>query len=186
MLKPPLSAMLLAVMAGSALAREPTIAPPPDMAICDAHGWSTDRDPNGLNVRASPTEKAPVVARFVYRPDAVNGSNVQFDIIGFKNGWLLIENGSYGDYGDPEPKQPVYAGKGWISASMVAGQLFGSANRLFAAPSKDAPARKLAKPADEVSVKKVLECRRGWIKLETTEGTGWVGGLCNNQVTTCP
>jgi hypothetical protein len=186
MMKLPLSAILLAVMAGAAWGKEPMIATPPDMAVCDAHGWATDRDPNGLNVRSSPTAKAPVVARFKYRADGAYGAKVEFDIIGFKNGWLLIENGSYGDYGDPEPKEPVYAGKGWVSASMVAGQLFGGANKLFAAPSKNAASKKLAKPADGVTVKKVIECRRGWVKLDTDEGTGWVGGLCNNQVTTCP
>ncbi len=186
MMKLPLSTFLLAVMAQAALGEEPAIADPPDMAVCNTNGWATDRDPKGLNVRSGPSAKAPVIAHFKYRAEAANGSNVQFDIKGYKDGWLLIENGAYGDYGDPEPKEPVYSGKGWISASMVAGQLFGGANRLFSAPSKDAPSKKFAKTPDAVTVKKALECRRDWIKVETDEGAGWVGGLCNNQVTTCP
>ncbi len=186
MMKLSLSACLLAVMAQAALGKDPAIAIPADMAVCNTQGWATDRDPKGLNVRSGPSAKAPVIAHFKYRAEAVNGANVQFDIKGFKDGWLLIESGAYGDYGDPEPKEPIYSGKGWISASMVAGQLFGGSNRLFSAPSKDAPSKKFTKTTDAVTVKKALECQRDWIKVETDEGTGWVGGLCNNQVTTCP
>lgn len=108
MLKLSLSAGLLAMIVQATSAKDVTILIPPDMTSCNTEGWATDRDPNGLNVRAAPSAKAPVIAHFKFRADVENATNVQFDIKGFKDGWLLIEGGTYGDYGDPQPKEPVY------------------------------------------------------------------------------
>ncbi len=72
----------------------------PDGAIpCDIHGWSTDRDPNGLNVRAGPSTKAKVLGtlpppyKFKSKGENVpdGGWLTEFSIIGFKDGWFLIE-----------------------------------------------------------------------------------------------
>jgi hypothetical protein len=72
----------------------------PDGAIpCDIHGWSTDRDPNGLNVRAGPSTKAKVLGTlpppYKFKSKGENAPDggwlTEFSIIGFKDGWFLIE-----------------------------------------------------------------------------------------------
>ena len=67
---------------------------------CELGGWSDDKDPNGLNVRAEPSVKGRVLGKLPppYRlrmggaentPDG--GWLTEFRIIGFKDGWFLIE-----------------------------------------------------------------------------------------------
>jgi hypothetical protein len=114
-----------ASIAMGAAAAAATVSVPSDMASCKLEGWSTDKDPNGLNVRAAPNASAPVLARLPQRSEAENGSLAQFEILGFKDGWVLIKGASYGDYGDPPPAKPLYSGMGWVHGSLVGGQLIG-------------------------------------------------------------
>ena len=66
---------------------------------CDFGAYSIDRDPKGLNVRAEPSVKARVLGTLpppfkVRRSDADepdDGYRTEFTIIGFKDGWFLIE-----------------------------------------------------------------------------------------------
>ncbi len=160
---------------------------PSDMVPCKLEGWSTDKDPNGLNVRAAPNASAAILARLPPRPQAESGSLVQFEILGVRDGWLLIKGASYGDYGDPPPATPLYSGMGWVHGSRVGGQVIGGQNvvGLYSEP-KDS-AKRLPRPnnVDEIDVKALLDCAGLWAKVDTNIGVGWVYGLCNNQVTTC-
>lgn len=169
-----------ALMAASAGAE--TVEIPAGMTRCGFSAWSRDTTPQGLNVRAGPQATAPVIARLVEDKDAT-GSFVEFKVLGVSNGWFLIEHASHGDYGDPPPKVPVYAGRGWVSGSLIGGQLF--AGRLYDAPSATARSRPYGKDTDAVTVKRVLDCKGNWVKIDADIGTGWVRGLCSNQVTTC-
>jgi hypothetical protein len=174
-------------LAAAAPAVAATIQTPSDTVPCTLKGWSRDKDPNGLNVRAAPSASAPVVARLPWRPKAENGSLVEFEILGFKDGWALIRGASYGNYGDPPPATPLYSGQGWVHGSLVGGQVVGGQNAigLYAEP-KDA-AKRLPRPSDveEVEVKGLLDCRGAWAKIDSNIGVGWIYGLCSNQVTTC-
>ena len=67
---------------------------------CSLGAWSWDRDPNGLNVRAEPSVKARVLGTLPppYRLKMGGSENTpeggwltEFRIIGFKDGWFLIE-----------------------------------------------------------------------------------------------
>jgi hypothetical protein len=155
---------------------------PAGMTRCDFSAWSQDSTPQGLNVRAGPRANAPVIARLVEQKQAT-GSFVEFEVIGVSNGWFLIDHASHGDYGDPPPRVPVYAGQGWVSGSLVGGQLL--AGKLYDAPSDSARSRLYGKDTDAVQVKRVLDCTGEWVKVEADIGTGWVHGLCSNQATTC-
>jgi len=180
-----LSLHLAVLMAAGAEAKDPAIVVPADTTACNTEGYAIDKDPAGLNVRAGPSASAPVVARFKYRAKETDAPSVEVHIIGYKDGWLLIEGGSYGDYGGITPP-PVYSGKGWVKATMMSGQFIGGAQGLLQEPSYRSPFKHFSAFSDDVGIKHLLACRDHWVKVDTTEGSGWVYGFCSNQVTTCP
>ncbi len=161
---------------------------PPDMVQCELEGWSTDKDPKGLNVRATANASAAILARLPPRPEAESGSLAQFDILGAKDGWFLIKGASYGDYGDPPPATALYSGTGWVHGSRVGGELVGGQNvgGLYAKPKETAkrlPATE-ERRRDRGQGPAQLHGSVGQDQFEDI-GAGWVYGLCNNQVTTC-
>ena len=88
---------------------------------CDLGAWSEDRDPNGLNVRAEPSVKARVLGTLPppYRLKMGGSENTpeggwltEFRIIGFKDGWFLIEGATPpGKEYEDEKKYPRNAPK---------------------------------------------------------------------------
>jgi hypothetical protein len=73
---------------------------PPGTEPCDLGAWSADKDPRGLNVRAEASVQARVLGTLPppYRLKTGGSENVpdsgwltEFRIIGFKDGWFLIE-----------------------------------------------------------------------------------------------
>ena len=178
-------------------------------------GYSMDRDPKGANVRAEPTRDAPVVGKLAppmsYKPNPKEEASpvddvwrTEFRIIGFKDGWFLIEKGLH-PFDDPETVATMgkrstggvktYTGRGWIAAGLVGGQyaFTGLPNKgaLYAEPRDGArllPAKnKLGAPIGaDGGPKKVLACVGNWVKVESFDGvTGWYRTLCSNQVSNC-
>ena len=107
---------------------------------CNLGAYSIDRDPKGLNVRAEPSVKAPVLGTLpppfkVRRSDAdgpKDGWRTEFTIVGFKDGWFLIEGAKppgkeYEREGRPLKYPKVYAGRGWVAASKVGANFAGTA-----------------------------------------------------------
>jgi hypothetical protein len=113
----------------------------------------------------------------------INGTLPEFEIRGFRAGWFLIGGASYGDYGDPPPVRRLYAGEGWVRGEQISGEIL--PGRLHVAPSPRSRSRAYGKGTDEVTVKRLLACEGSWMKIDSDVGTGWVPGLCGNQVTTC-
>lgn len=176
---------------------------------CDLHGWSDDKDSKGLNVRAAPDAKSKVLGTLPppYKFKAKNGSEntpdggwlTEFAIIGFKDGWFLIEGAQPPgkDYeGDAYPRNhpKPYAGRGWVAASKVGAQYANGDTRmggLFQAPHTDAnwmPAK--TQFGNEISAdggpKKILACSGFWALVESHDKVrGWWRRLCSNQVTNC-
>lgn len=176
---------------------------------CSLGAWSIDKDPRGLNVRAEPSTTARVLGTLPppYRlklggaentPDS--GWLTEFRIIGFKNGWFLIEGAKPPgkDYEDekryPRSAPKPYAGRGWVAASKVGANYANGGTRaggLFQAPFVDAnwmPAeRELGGPIDgDGGPKRLLACSGYWGLVESHDGVrGWWRALCSNQVTNC-
>jgi hypothetical protein len=181
----------------------------PDGAMpCDLHGWSNDRDPNGLNVRAGPSAKAKVLGtlpppyKFKSKSENVpdGGWLTEFAIIGFKDGWFLIEGAKPPgkEYEDerfyPRNHPKPYADRGWVSANKVGAQYANGDTRmggLFQAPQLDAqwtPAK--GEGGSEISAdggpKHILACSGFWALVESHDGVrGWWRRLCSSQVTNC-
>ena len=182
---------------------------PPGTEPCNLGAWSEDHDPHGLNVRAEPSAKARVLGTLPppYRLKMGGSENTpeggwltEFRIIGFKDGWFLIEGAkppglSYEDerkYPRNAPKP--YAGRGWVAASKVGASYANGGTRmggLFQAPFIDAkwtPAkRKLGGALDtDGGPKRILACSGYWGLVESEDGVrGWWRSLCSNQVTNC-
>ncbi|SDI05516.1 hypothetical protein SAMN05216338_1016194 [Bradyrhizobium sp. Rc2d] len=176
---------------------------------CDLGAWSIDKDPNGLNVRAEPSVKARVLGTLPppYRLKLGGSENTpeggwltEFRIVGFKDGWFLIEGAKPPgkDYED-EKKYPrnapkPYAGRGWVASNKVGANFangYTRAGGLFQAPFVDAkwmPARReLGGPIDgDGGPKRLLACSGYWGLVESHDGVrGWWRSLCSNQVTNC-
>jgi hypothetical protein len=108
---------------------------PPGTVPCSLGAWSDDKDPAGLNVRAEPRANAKVLGKlpppfkFKARNKSENtpdgGWRTEFRVIGFKDGWFLIERASPPgkDYEDESvyPKKPPmpYSGRGWVASNKI-------------------------------------------------------------------
>lgn len=180
---------------------------------CDMGGYSIDMDPKGANVRVEPSRNARIVGKLAPpikagpKDEAEPGDGLwrtTFRIIGYKDGWFLIEKGLH-PFDDPENIRNMgkrstggvktYVGRGWIAAGLVGGQYANTGlppdGALYAEPREDAqklPAKtKLGAPIGaDGSPKKVLACNGNWVQVESFDGvTGWYRTLCSTQVTNC-
>ena len=176
---------------------------------CDLGAWSVDKDPKGLNVRAGPSVAAKILGTLPppYRLKMGGAENTpeggwltEFRIIGFRDGWFLIEGAKPPgeDYEDetryPRNAPKPYAGRGWVSANKVGASYANGYTRmggLFTAPFIDAnwtPAqRELGGTLDtDGGPKRILACSGVWGLVESHDGVrGWWRALCSNQVTNC-
>jgi hypothetical protein len=176
---------------------------------CELGAWSIDKDPNGLNVRAEPSVKARVLGTLPppYRLKMGGAENTpdggwltEFRIIGFRDGWFLIEGARPpGKEYEDEARYPrnapkPYAGRGWVAASKVGANFANGQTRaggLFQAPFTDArwmPAqRELGGPLDaDGGPKRLLACSGTWGLVDSDDNVrGWWRALCSNQVTNC-
>ena len=174
---------------------------------CDLRGWSEDKDPKGLNVRAGPDTKSKVLGAlpppYRFKTKSENfpegGWLTEFSIIGFRDGWFLIEGAQppgkdYEGGAYPRNHPKPYAGRGWVSANKVGAQYANGDTRmggLFQAPHTDAkwtPAKNSF--GGEISAdggpKKILACSGYWALVESHDGVrGWWRRLCSSQVTNC-
>lgn len=172
------AAAVLAILAGTGAAA-------PAASTCEIQGWgSTPR----TIVRAGPSSSANVLAVLRHRAarergEDINGTFPEFRIDAASNGWFRIGEATYGDYGDAAPSRPLFAGQGWVRGDQIGGQLY--SGRLHTLPRDSSPSRPYGKDTDAVSIRRLLDCKGPWVKVEADIGTGWAKGLCSNQVTTC-
>jgi hypothetical protein len=168
---------------------------------CEVHGYLTDTDPKGTNVRSGPDAHAPVIghlAREYSDPSVKMDFAAEFTIIGSKNGWMLIKDAKTGQYGD-KPEKTVYAGPGWISGGLVGFSI--GTNSLRSGPAAtDKVIAHLIDTArgigpDSYAVKRVYGCRGSAVDVDIVLPPGvdpkarpirgWSRHVCSNQVTTC-
>jgi hypothetical protein len=182
----------------AALCASPAVAQPVQTAgatACAIEGWSADPDPAGLNVRAAPNKDAKVIGRIpAARDQAGDTYSAEFDIVGSRDGWLLIRNAHFADYGDGKGDKAVFAGPGWVFADKV--RFLINSIDLRKSPSAGAPvmaklsARGGASGPDSANIDHVYGCSGDFadvaVHMEHQSPTrGWATRICSNQVTTC-
>jgi hypothetical protein len=160
---------------------------------CEVSGFSIDPDPKGTNVRSAPRANAPVIGHLAprVRITPVETTGVRFKILGSKDGWLLIGDGSPPSDVTLDPAN-AEDGRGWVSGRLVGTTL--AAVSLRAAPRWDAPVvANFAMPAsspDSVVVSTVHGCLGKYVEVTGTPTNGktvrgWSYGACSSELTTC-
>jgi hypothetical protein len=166
------------------------------VAACALSGWSNDRDPAGLNIRAAPRTDAEIIGRVP--PPQEQGRDsyaAEFRIIGSRNGWFLINGVKFRDYESGKGERILFGGPGWVFADKV--RFLINRAEVRGAPAQTAPVlAKLQTPdgtggPDSANIDHVFGCSGEFaeaiVHMEGQRQTrGWVTGICSNQVTTCP
>ncbi|MFC3074321.1 SH3 domain-containing protein [Shinella pollutisoli] len=186
-----------------ACAAEAARAAVPGVDACAISAWSTDPDPDGLNVRAAPRGDAAIIGTLPAARD-VGGERfaTEVSITGSKDGWLRISEGWVLDYIGDDPIDVVFEGEGWVSGRHIGLRL--NYRHLHSAPANDSPVVAtiagtidgMRYGPDSILVDRIHACRGDWLEVEgvlTIDGTaygprlrGWTTKTCSNQVTTCP
>lgn len=182
---------------------------PPGTEPCDLGAWSIDKDPKGLNVRAEPNTASRVLGILPppYRLKMGGHENTprggwltEFKIIGYRDGWFLIEGVTPPgkDYEDekhyPRNAPKPYAGRGWVASNKAGANFANGGTRmggLFQAPHADAKWTPVKDPqyGNEISAdggpQRLFACSGRWGLVEAYKVRGWWRSLCSNQVTNC-
>jgi hypothetical protein len=166
------------------------------VTACALSGWSSDADPAGLNIRAAPRADAEIIGR-VPPPQALAGDSyaAEFSIAGSRNGWFLINQVKYADYGGGKGDRAVFTGPGWVFADKVRFVINRAVVRALPADKAEVLANLRtpdgASGPDSAVIDHVFGCSGAFaeaaVHLEGQRAVrGWVTGICSNQVTTCP
>lgn len=192
------------VLAAVCLLASPALAAEVETAgagQCTTRGYNKDTDPRGTNLRAAPSAQAAIIGHLPPREAVEPGSDdlvgAEFDIIGGKDGWLLIRDAHAG-----ADDKLVFKGPGWISGRLVGFTLGGGVLR--EAPDVDAKA--VAKLSGELKdgsgygpdsyeVMAVHGCAGHFVDVtirlapsiapKAKPLRGWNERACSTQVTTC-
>ena len=160
---------------------------------CKARGYLKDTDPKGTNIRSAPRADAPVIGHLapLINIGSDTWTGVEFEIVGSKDGWLLVQNGK------PETDFKLDAahaadGRGWVSGRLVGVTL--ASRPLRAAPRRDAAVVALLSGdnwgPDSVGVSIVHACQGEYVEVTGTPiggkpVRGWSRSPCASQLTTC-
>jgi hypothetical protein len=160
---------------------------------CSFGAFATDPNPKGTYVRAAPRADAPVIGHLppLYHLSPDDDTGVELQVMGAKDGWLLIGKGKYENTLDNG-----FDGPGWIPGN-IASLSIGD-ERLFAAPNADAPVvvwlMDMARGwgASSFEVTQILSCQGQFAEITVQPPdknlkprSGWVTGTCTAQLSTC-
>lgn len=148
---------------------------PSGVSACGFDAIPDDSESAGLAVRDAPRSDARVLARLPLLDDkervfTTNGKEwPQFHVIGFKDGWFLIEGANY-PLDAIMPK--LYAGRGWVDGKRITTNLF--RDTLKATPSNAAPevvylrgTRKEGIPYEPYGFEtQIVGCSGPWLEVE--------------------
>lgn len=181
-----------AVEANSATSTTAIASSAPRDGACTFSGWSSDPDPNGLNVRAGPSSTARIVGTL---PPPERGEDVEvdfgatFDVVEARDGWFRIENARRWSQ---QGRGPSSLPSGWISGRYLAFQLM--TDKAFAEPDPNSAVVVTSFMEDgglsQFAYRNPTDCRGEWVRLtvvgeDRREQQGWVRGICGAQETTC-
>jgi hypothetical protein len=150
---------------------------------CDLTLDVIDPDPNGLNVRATPSLSGKVITQL--KPTS---EWTEVHVAAQRGDWLRINHADSVDDEALGGMSETWAGSGWVHrAGLGVSELStGEGTVLRAAPDDDsAIVRRIVGPDAEPKQVRVLGCRGKWLQVEADGVAAWTRSWCNNQRTTC-
>jgi hypothetical protein len=140
---------------------------PAGVTACKFAALVKDREPGGPPVRDAPQQDGREVGRLPATDDN-RGQLPEIQVIGFKDGWFLIEGA---DYPESDSSQ-LYTGRGWLEGKFVTTRLF--RDTLKKAPSNESPDVSHLHGTREgipyqpygLEVQRVLGCSGPWLEVE--------------------
>jgi hypothetical protein len=118
------AALAAAVALLAAVVPTPLIAAPAGAATsgCNVRSYGIDPDPDGLNVRATPSKSGRVIGKLFSSPDEETNQSTGpwFTMTGFSTGWVKLRDADPTTIVvDSTTEQKNFQGVGWVSASRV-------------------------------------------------------------------
>lgn len=168
--------------------------------LCMVKAFSKDLDPNGLNVRKSPSVDAEIVGKLPrwkapdLGPDSRSTINApMFTVVEVRDGWARINGVEIaGGTNSADTASADYAAspiEGWISSKMVG---FAPQTQVGFARPDPASAIVLADRSglDSIPIRPgLLGCAGEWLQVEfatkPSAKRAWIRGICGDPSTTC-
>lgn len=163
-----------AITIATSIGMSPATAQLPRGQNCHVSAFVTDRDPNGINVRAGPSASARVLRAVSNRDAAV------VEVSGHAGGWFRVSR-----IVNAEDGSELYRGEGWVSGSLLGLAVANADPRLYEAPSTRS--RVIASLEPDMSELRLIGCSGDWVRVRSGRHEGWLsrGGQCSSPLTTC-
>lgn len=146
----------------------------PAPAACAISAYVVDRDVGGLNVRAAPSTRAPVLRSIS------NAGSAVASITGHRDNWFRV-----GRIVDAETDAALFEGGGWVHGSLLGLEVANADPRLHAA--NDHASRVIARLRPAETRISLIGCAGSWARVRAEGRVGWLSpdGQCSNPLTTC-
>ena len=164
------AALILTLMIGSA---GPGSAAQGSIA-CNLSAFVADPDPSGMNVRAAPSTRAPVLHVIPSNSSGVAVVREQ------RGTWFRIAAIT-----DAETGASLFRGEGWVHSSLLGLDVATNDPRLYAAPDLGSRLVETLLPAETPVT--LIGCSGRWAKVRAANRIGWLSpaGQCSNPLTNC-
>ena len=173
------------LLAGAGAGTRATQAVAAPTTKCELAAYVGDPDPKGLNVRAGPGTRFPVVAT-IKVPQPAREAGVVTTVLGATGQWLLIEGA---DDALEDPAKQLFRGRGWVYAPMLATEVNETRDGSPSVPLRREPRARSAvvtrlRPGTSVTL---VGCAGGWARIRSGRVEGWLSpeSQCANPLTTC-
>jgi SH3-like domain-containing protein len=140
-----------------------------------------DKDPAGLNVRASPGGAIITAMK-------AKGRWVRVEVTGRDGAWARIKTARLeADENDSPSDKLLWKGAGWVAFSKLGVEEFDSRARFLAAPNEQAKVVLSLEGSGDATApaEAILGCDGHWLQVRVKGVVGWTNVWCTNQLTTC-
>jgi hypothetical protein len=172
-------AMVLALAASTSVAEKAPVPLKPSVA-CDVRLNVVDKDPKGLNVRATPEVRSDNIRTVIPAADWI-----RVHVVGMAGDWYQIDHYEvFPENNDEDSEHDLPGGhRDWVHKSMLGGVSAMHGAMLYAAPSDRG--KSIYKFGPEEYDITVLGCEGPFLKVRYKTTVGWTRDICTNERTTC-
>ncbi len=171
--------LALGLAAPASVAEKAPVPLTPSVA-CNVRLNVIDKDPKGLNVRATPEVRSDNIRTVIPAADWI-----RVHVVGMAGDWYQIDHYEvFPDNGDDDSEHDLPGGHlDWVHKSMLGGVSAMHGAMLYAAPS--GRGKYIYKFGPEEQDVTVLGCEGLFLKIQFHKTIGWINAVCTNERTTC-